>query len=177
MNRRKLQIILLLCLVAPWLATVSYLHYAKRAVKKEVKHRMMAEIDQDELVLLTFATAEIDSLVKWEHAKEFEYRNQMYDVVNFENKGDSTSFWCWHDAEESQLNKKLNGLVANLMQSNPFEKDKQQKAQVFLKKLYCSQYEAHTLFKETASIAVVFDYHRSLLSAMPNPPAPPPRFV
>ncbi len=176
MNSKKIHFILLFCLVVPWAATFSYLHYAKRTVRKEVKHRMLAQIDKNELVHLTFAVADVDSLLKWEHAKEFEFKGEMYDVVQLEKKGDSIAYWCWHDAEESRLNKKLDGLLANLIDSNPFEHNKNKTTQEFFKKLFFNQRsEKATAYSTYAGL--IYIYNTSVLTATFVPPVPPPRMV
>lgn len=45
-------------LIAPVVVTYSWLQQRKRAVKKEVKWKMIAGIDKSELVLLKFSKAE-----------------------------------------------------------------------------------------------------------------------
>ena len=67
-------------LIAPAVVTYSWLQQRKRVVKKEVKWKMIVGIDKSELVLLKFSKAAMASKLKWKHAKEFEFNNQMYDI-------------------------------------------------------------------------------------------------
>ncbi|PTB91022.1 hypothetical protein C9994_16285, partial [Marivirga lumbricoides] len=105
---------LFIILFAPGLITYSWLSHQKRAVKHEVKWKMIAGMDKNELVLLKF-TSEEAKVLKWEHAKEFEYQNEMYDVVEQQTIGDTTYYWCWWDHEETALNKQLSLLVVKAL--------------------------------------------------------------
>lgn len=92
-----------------------YLQYEKSVVHREVKWKMIAGLDQEELVLLKFSNEETKTELRWEHSKEFEYKGQMYDIVSKEIKADSVFYRCWWDHEETLLNKKLTKLVAKAL--------------------------------------------------------------
>ena len=89
-------------------------HIEKAALKREIKWKMIAGIDQNELVLLKFSKEEAETKLRWEHSKEFEYDGQMYDIVSKEIKGDSIYYRCWWDYEEPALNRKLQQLVVRV---------------------------------------------------------------
>ena len=74
----------LFILFAPVATMFLYLHFEKAALKREIKWKMVAGIDQNELVLLKFSKEEAEKQLRWEHSKEFEYEGQMYDVVSKE---------------------------------------------------------------------------------------------
>lgn len=66
---------------------------------------IISKIDLKDLVLLKFTFNETQSLLKWEHSKEFEFNGIMYDIIRSESKNDSIFYWCWEDREETELNK------------------------------------------------------------------------
>jgi hypothetical protein len=96
---------------------------------------------EDDLVLLKFSAQEASSALKWEHAEEFEFRDEKYDVVRSEQKGDSIFYWCWHDHKETQLSNKLDDLIAQTFSNK--KEDHQQRARFnqFFKTLCFSQFD------------------------------------
>lgn len=120
----------------PAVATYTWLQHHKRAVKKEVKWKMIAGIDKKELVHFEFSSHEINTKLRWEHSKEFEYNNQMYDVVEKKIVNGKTQLWCWLDSEETILNQKLQKLLTSVFSHDAKSKDKESKVFSFYKTLY-----------------------------------------
>ena len=79
---------------------------------------MINGIDKDELVLIKLSRAEAEAELHWEHSKEFEYHDQMYDVVDTRKTRDSVYYWCWWDHEETKLNRNLAQLVEQTCSSD-----------------------------------------------------------
>jgi len=94
----------------PFFGTYALLRHHTRVVRREVKRRLVDEMDKGELVSLEFTRGEAEKL-RWEHEDEFELNGHMYDVVEKEIAGDSIKFWCWPDHKEARLKKQLNSLV------------------------------------------------------------------
>lgn len=136
MKKQYISIFLLFLLVTPAVVTYSWLQHRKRAVKKEVKRNMIAGIDKRELVLLKFANNELAEKVHWEHAKEFEYNHQMYDVVAVKVSRDSVQYWCWWDFEETKLSKQLDDLLRTVVQNDVPIKEKQHQIYSFYTSFY-----------------------------------------
>jgi hypothetical protein len=136
---------------------------------------MIKGIDLDELELLKFTKQESGNKLKWEHSKEFEYNQQMYDVVKMELIGDSIYYWCWMDYEETKLNRQLAELVKNVLNANPEKKEKQERLYSFYKLLYC--FESFNWQSELSSIdntQNTFYLNASYIYPFP-PPTPPPQ--
>ncbi len=125
-------------LIAPAVVTYSWLQQRKRAVKKEVKWKMIAGIDNKELVHLKFSKKEISEKLNWKHSKEFEYNNQMYDVVDTVVSKDSIQYICWWDFEETKLSKQLDELLVGVYQHDSKSKEKQDLLTKFYKSIYLS---------------------------------------
>jgi len=127
--------------------------------------------------LLKFTKEEAESKLRWEHSREFEYNGQMYDVVEKQEQGDTTYYYCWWDHEETKLNLQLSELVANAMGKNPLNKDKQERLTNFLKNLYCLEKADKPLFAQTARKISPVNIHSDYSSILFSPPAPPPEIA
>ena len=138
---------------------------------------MIATIDRQELVYLSFSINDTKTKLRWEHSKEFEYQHQMYDIVESELKGDSVFYWCWWDHAETSLNKKLNDLVAGIMQKDPQHQQKQSRMMDFFRSLFlpvtkqlydvCTEPEQHDFFQSAHQL---FSHHFPPLT-------PPPKII
>lgn len=152
-----------------------WLHCQKHLLRKEVKKQLIAGIDRTDLVLLKFTKKQANNL-KWEHSKEFEYRDQMYDVVEAEWKGDSVYYWCWWDHEETRLNKQLAQLVREVWGHHPENKETQHRLIVFFKSLFCSAIPQWTAFSKSPQKATR-SFHPPLYTSIILPPPVPPPIV
>jgi hypothetical protein len=166
---------LLLLLVAPPLITFAWLHYQKDRVRHDIKHRIMAGMDRDELVLLSFGREEAESELRWEHSKEFEYDGEMYDVVERSATPDSLHYWCWWDHKETELNRKLAGLVHQALGDDPQQKENHKQLLSYFKTVYLphttTEFQAGLLAKAPLNTKYFNAY-----SYQNEPPAtPPPR--
>lgn len=155
-------------------ASFAILQFQKFQIKEEVKHAMISEMNIEELILLKFSESEKNSLLKWEHSKEFEYKGQMYDVVKTEVKNKITYYYCWPDDKETRLNKKLDELVAFTLGNNPSHNEYQKNLKLFFKSLYFSRYlqENFVVFSETRN-SFLFN-SEDYLSQFHIPKDPPP---
>lgn len=174
--KKSLAVFLFLCLIIPFAGIYSVLHFQKKTVKKKVKREIIAGLNESELVLLKFNTFDTKTKLNWEHSKEFEYEDQMYDIVKAKHFGDSIYYWCWWDSEETMLNKKLNKLVVLALGSNPNHKEKQQCLLDLFKSLYHSNYSHWTSPPFEAQTKTFPEFQFALASASSSPPVPPPEF-
>lgn len=104
-------------------------------VKKNIKRKMIAGIDKEELVLLKFTKAEAERELEWEHSKEFEYKREMYDIVESQTTSDSVLYWCWWDYEETNLNLALSDLVEKNLGKDSKRSQKRQQLLDFYKNM------------------------------------------
>lgn len=135
---------------------------------------MIAGIDKKELVFFKFSNEEISIKLHWEHDREFEYNNQMYDVVEKIVSKDSTELWCWWDYKETKLNKQLQGLLVTAFEKDSKSNEKQNEVLKFYKLLYFqpefSWQPFLQLFKNEIAISKIIFYKSvSLLMSLPPP--------
>lgn len=132
---RVKSIILFLVLVGPLGVTYLWLNYQKKQVKREIKWSIIHGIDREELTVLKFGQEEASQL-KWKHSKEFEFKGDMYDIVDSEVHGDSIIYWCWWDHKETKLNKQLTQLVSLSLKGNSQNQNQKWHIQYIIKTLY-----------------------------------------
>lgn len=173
----KITAIVLFCSLALPIVTAYFIVQHKKSIlKKEIKHQIISGIDKSDLVLLKFSIQESQTKLKWKHGKEFEFRNQMYDIVDTETKGDSISFWCWWDHKETKLEKRLKSILAFMLDNNPDNKKNQQRFLNFYKSLFHQTNEERNYTKEFIA-KNNFSYIINYSSLSSSPPTPPPNII
>jgi hypothetical protein len=113
-----------------------YVH--KRQVRKALKWQLIAGVEREALVLLKFTPEEARTQLRWKHAGEFEYRGEMYDIVETAIHGDTAYYWLWWDREETQLNRQLQALVGQALRQDPERRAAQARFFDFFETLYCA---------------------------------------
>jgi hypothetical protein len=112
-------IVLSIIFVLPLHSSFLSIQHRKKMLRKEIKRKIIAGLEEAELVKLKFANADLNKKLKWKHSKEFEFNGEMYDIVSSKKTADSTEYLCWWDAEESILNQKLLALVSKKIPDLP----------------------------------------------------------
>jgi hypothetical protein len=163
--------------MAPAAVTIIWLQHRKAVVRKEVKWKLIAEIDKCELVYFQFSQKESKKKLKWKHSKEFEFNGEMYDVVKKITSSNSIQYWCWWDHEETKLSKQLSKLLVGAFQSDVPSKDKKQEIVTFYKSLFCTEvFSWNPIFNSVSnSINVCFIDNYKFIDTSIN--APPPKLV
>lgn len=150
-----------------------FLQLQKQIIKKEIKHRIIAGIDRNELIILRFTKYDARIKLNWEESKEFEYKGEMYDVVESEEFNDTIIFWCWWDHAETRLNKQLNDLTDKATEKNPLNQENNKRITQFLTALYSQNafdfktYNEKQIFTNLTNTS----FYQSLSTP---PPIPPP---
>ncbi len=167
-------ILFLVCLIIPLVIVFFYLHYQISMVQKEVKELMIPGMEKDELVVLKFTREKAQKELDWKHSKEFEYKGEMYDVVEKEIKGDTIYYHCWWDHRETELNEQLDILVAKILGNNPQKQNSRDRIVEFYKNLYFSKYKYNSsVLKKDLNPFYRF-YTENFKSIDLPPPVPPP---
>lgn len=138
---------------------------------------MIAGIPREELVLLKFTEYEKKNDLRWVHSKEFEYKGEMYDIVETFFKGDTTYYWCWWDYEETKLNKQLDGLLSFAYKKDARTTKNQKIVHAFYNSLYFSY--SKTPISSYLELLKLMCPNQSdiFLSHSPTPPDPPPELI
>lgn len=134
-------------------------------------------MDKKDLVLLKFGKSENESKLRWKHSKEFEYKGQMYDIVETKLSGDTILYWCWWDNDETKLNKKLTNLVADILGNNQQNKENNKRLVQFLKSLYHTPLGNWMIPYQLKSCTYFIDNSEIYISFSSDPIVPPPQFI
>jgi hypothetical protein len=133
---RIISCLLLACLALPVASLYVWLQFKKGIAKKEAKKHLIQGLEKHELTLLKFTQAEMKSQVRWEHAHEFEYKKQMYDVVKVEVKNDTMYYWCWLDSPETAIQASLEALTKQFLAHDTTQQEKQKEVLKFYGELF-----------------------------------------
>lgn len=174
-KNRLIGIALLCILTLPVVVTYGWLQYHKAMIKKEVKWRIIAGMEKEELVLLKFSKEDSRSKLRWEHALEFEFNKHMYDIVESKVIGDTTYYWCWWDTEETKISKRCALLVSDTYNADPQKNKQQQQLFSFYKNLYFSNYSSVPNVRHYRVKCNVAIFNTLIHSLHFPPPTPPPR--
>lgn len=101
---------LFLILISPMLITYTLHENQVYKLRKKIKHNIISEIGLEKLKRISIHREDIHQLY-WKHDKEFEYKDEMYDVVSKIIVEDSIIYYTWWDKEETELNITLDNLV------------------------------------------------------------------
>ncbi|SRX54713.1 hypothetical protein AEQU1_01725 [Aequorivita sp. CIP111184] len=168
---------LLFILFAPVASIYAFLQFEKSAIRREIKGQMIAGMDHEELVLLKFTKDETETLLRWEHSKEFEYKGQMYDIVSSEIKGNSIFYRCWLDNEETDLNKKLKKLVATAFNQDEKNRETQENLYSYLWSFFCTAtFDWQAIPSQNIDLVFQDGMHSNIINSIRiTPPTPPPK--
>jgi len=175
--RKFLGIMIVLSIAIPYSGAYLWLQQKKKLIRKEIKWKMIAGLERDELILLKFTRTETHELLNWKHSKEFEFKGQMYDIIETEASGDSIFYWCWWDHEETTLNKQLKNLVAQAKGQNPVKKENNKRLIDFFKALYFKEPSSFANNNPGLSCRKIFGLPSFYKSFDISPPIPPPEYV
>ena len=177
MKKQYISFLLLFLLIAPAVVSYTWLQHRKAVVRKEVKWKMIAGIDTHELVHFSFTRKEAQTQLNWEHAKEFEYKGEMYDVVKKVCTNDTIQYWCWWDHEETKLSKQLTKLLVGAYQKDAPTKDHQKQIIQFYTSLFFHEITDWKLFEYSTTLQSVVFYKSNYSAIMISIAAPPPELI
>jgi hypothetical protein len=167
----------MLTFLLPFVGRYASIEYEAYKTKKEVKHKVLAGIDCKELVSLTISKQDAAIKLNWHHSKEFGYQGEMYDIVFTDTiSTDSLQYWLYWDNKETHLNQQLAALVANALNHDPAQKDKNSTFNQFTKDIFCI--DIFTLQQPLPTSSVLrYSLAGASLSQPAMPLAPPPEFM
>lgn len=169
MKSKLASIFLLFTLIAPIVVSFSFLHFQKQLIRKDVKKQIIAGLNKEDLVLFKFTENQADSLLEWEHSKEFKYKDKMYDVVYQQKKDGVTFYWCWDDNAETEVIANLN----DLLKRDSKTRENRERLANFFKSLFFSESQKFA-FNNSVVERIYFLYQNGFTSIYLFPATPPP---
>lgn len=173
---RILAILLLLVLLIPLAGGHLLFKLRQWQIKEQIEERMKSGIPQEELVLVKIPDKwEEDGHPRFQRIEdhEFRYNKQMYDIVESEQQGDTTFYYCIQDDLETALYKKLAERTDRKMQHDPASQQQREHLTKLLTHLYFAEQPLYLFYQQS------FDNSQSHYSFtckiwQEAPPSPPP---
>jgi hypothetical protein len=168
--------LILLLLIQP----ASYLSIFKLQqyhIRYEIKQRIKAGIDRDELVLLKLPK---DSGRKTDYfswlvpEKELRFKNKMYDIVHEETHGDTSWYYCILDEQETELFANLDKEVNREMSEQP-QQEQRRKVLERLSNLLFMQEDVDVGQIRFRGEPELYKYRFGLKTWISSPTTPPPK--
>ena len=176
MKNKIVSILLFFCIVAPVTITFTILYFQKYQTRKEVKSQIISKIDKKELTLLRFTKTEIENKINWKDKKEFEYNGDMYDIVETKTDNENILFWCISDKKETYINKKIDTLLATVIDNNTQRKENKKILNTFLKALYFQNIKTDNILL-IENQKIISSYVNNYKTSFTPPIYPPPKLV
>lgn len=143
-------------------------------IRKEVAEYLKKGISKDKLTLLKFTYAESKTKLKWEHSREFEYQNQMYDIVEIDYKNDSVYYWCWLDKEETEINNEIKKVAEFVIPVRSKDSNHNKSEKDPTQNLYCAVLTKEDIFLNKKNLNFI-DINSHYSSLHYSPLVPPPK--
>jgi hypothetical protein len=94
-------------------------YVARSVLRTEMTERTKSSNNKDHLVKISFDLSETPKEIKWtREEKEFEYNDEMYDIVKIEKRNNKITYYCLRDKDEKDLNQIFNSLLKKKSSSN-----------------------------------------------------------
>ena len=172
--RQFVSISFVLALFLPFVTIFSWLSLERAALKKNVKHELMKTVSDDELMAFTFPIEDTTTQLEWEHAGEFEYGGEMYDIVRRSYSNHEVTYHVWWDHDETVLNRKLTQLSSICFNDSPVKKKSGQQLAFYTQQLFVETFS--TFF--THPVSAINQHFYAYLPPHTNPQleidTPPP---
>lgn len=171
MKIRLSSILLLFVLSGPLTLSLLWLNFQKTQLQNSFESRFEESEEKSDLLTLSFTKEESQTLLEWEHEREFEYQGEMYDVLEIKEDGDQIHYLVWRDKEETKIKKQL----SKLWEEEGTEKEQQLA-------IFTLFYQAnHSLIPKSFSQEINRQYSNFIPQAVPQPllsnPFSPPDFL
>lgn len=165
------------CLFVPLVLTGTWMQVRLRISRHHAKSEIKAGLSEDEKVRLTFSLDEIYTVLNWEHSREFEYKGEMYDILEQDTLGDSILYVCFHDVDETFSKKMIKWMAEKQRKGdNPNALPDFKWNSFFANLIYESDRSSDAELLYARSTKVNANYQRNILEYSITPPSPPPRF-
>jgi hypothetical protein len=149
----------------------------KKLIRREVKHQIMEIVDEDQLVTFRFALSDTAKLLDWEHANEFEYKGEMYDVVRRAYTSEFVTYHLWWDHKETALNKQVDLLAQSIFNNQSNKQKTADHISFLLHQLMVNDSRLLTSKLITAKLNHAFAYFNNYSSVPKNSSSPPPKYL
>jgi len=164
-------------ILEPGLARYLWLQHLKERAREEVVEKISLGLDKDRLVLLEFSPEEVKTKLKWRTEREFEFNDELYDVVESVIEDNKVIFWCWLDQKESALEKEIESIISLVFSRQRKSLTRLEESTVIARiYLFFPAGKPNLFSPDLFSFFYIFSF-KANSSFEPQPPSPPPRWL
>ncbi len=174
--KKTAAILLFLCFLPPYTGLL-ILDFQIGDVRRIVSERIEKGIEKHELILLRFSKEDVNKILEWEHSREFEYRGEMYDVVESRETSDSVFYTCYHDKKETKLKEKLSAYASEKNNKTPLNHNTQKRLGSFFSGLFFENLPDLNTQLHSARIGYHSNYFFNYKPVFLDRETPPPEIV
>lgn len=138
MWNKIVSIFLFFIIVVPTIILFLWFKMEKRNAQIIFEETIHEKGFSENLSVLKFSFHESHKELTWENNSEFQYKNEMYDLIFYAIENDSIYIICWLDKKETTVNKKYNEIIKHFDLKNSDQTAKQKNLNSYLNNLYCS---------------------------------------
>lgn len=174
--RNTIILFLLVAIMAPLsFAFLSY-HLQLKIIKHSVKEALIAETAKSEFVAFSFdlRSPEFQKL-RWEHGREFELDDKMYDIVEADTLGHIVHYLCFPDKQETALNFNFKKKLEDRYAKDQNSKNRANHMLSMIYGLYFVQNEEEQVIYTFLSMLRYAAYQKNITSLSFDFPTPPPQ--
>lgn len=129
-------IMLILTLTVPFVGAWQFFSTQFKLARQEAKAMMDRAYPETLNVYFEFNKIESQTLLRWEHDSEFEYRGEMYDVLRKEVIDGKIRYWCYWDRKETVLKNEFRDFLVNAFSGHARDQKSEMHFSIFLKTLF-----------------------------------------
>jgi hypothetical protein len=167
---------LIICLVLPVLCSIMALHWQRNQIYQKIESDRIAWASPDEMICLTFSSSDLPQVNGKKSNRTIDHLGERYHIVQTENVGDTTLFWCLAEISITDLKEVYADILTRYLERN--SRRQEQKSLLF-------QYFQSLYFEVNAiELYASFDYldadkfresTQPCIAPFLSPPAPPPK--
>lgn len=146
--------------------------------KKEIKQLIKSGVPEKDLVSFGFHISVINTGAndfRWIKKNEFRYKDEMYDIVKTEYRGDSVYYKCIHDLKESKLFSNFDRYLIDLLKSDSSKKNEFLSLFNYLNTFYLPVQPISINDRPVINNDRIFSVHSELSEGFFNILTPPPK--
>lgn len=163
-------------LMAPIFSAYFAFQYRSSTIRQEVEAQIEEGIEEHDLVLLKFTHEETETLLRWEHSREFEFNQQMYDIVETEVFEDSIFYLVYWDIEETELKNGYKDLITGILGVEKNSSKHRILLKLGFRSIYFLEHKENLALLERSKRITFPKIGYDLLTQCYPPLSPPPRF-
>lgn len=150
MSARSNSVILIVFLIIPMV--VSSLLMLHSRFEWETSNAERSDLRKEDLIHMAIPKRDAYTKLKWNNHEQFEYQDQLFDVILHETRGDTFHYWVFEDDTEMEYNARIQDLLDSVRGHSPYKKRSKHRTGGKHFSLYCKDVDAMLLKAERITV-------------------------